>query len=179
MKIAIIGYSGAGKSTLAKRLADWIGCEPLYLDTVNFLPDWVERDRGEARARVAEELAKTNWVIDGNYGSLLRDERMRDADEIVFLNYPRMACLIRALKRYRTFRGGTRESAATGCAERMNAEFVWWILQKGRTRAYRQRYRETIARYRDKSVVLRNDREQNAYLAKKGIPKRQAADKPQ
>jgi adenylate kinase family enzyme len=44
MKIAIIGYSGAGKSTLAKRLAQELGIEPLYLDRVHFLQDWTERE---------------------------------------------------------------------------------------------------------------------------------------
>lgn len=169
MKIAVIGYSGSGKSTLAKRLADWIGCEPLYLDTVNFLPNWQERDRESAREIVRKTMEKDDWVIDGNYQSLLREERLKDADEIVFMNYPRLLCLHRALKRYRTFRGGTRESAADGCIERMNAEFVWWILYQGRTHARMRGYRAVVAQYPDKTVVIRNDRELNVYLRRKGI----------
>lgn len=169
MKIAVIGYSGSGKSTLAKRLADWIGCEPLYLDTVNFLPNWQERDRESAREIVRKMMEQASWVIDGNYQSLLREERLREADEIVFMNYPRLLCLHRALKRYRTFRGGTRESAADGCIERMNAEFVWWILYQGRTRARVRGYQGIVAQYPDKTVVIRNDRELNAYLRRKGI----------
>lgn len=169
MKIAVIGYSGSGKSTLAKRLADWIGCEPLYLDTVNFLPNWVERDRESGREIVRRTMEQDDWVIDGNYQSLLREERLRDADEIVFMDYPRLLCLHRALKRYRDFRGGTRESAADGCIERMNAEFVWWILYQGRTRARVRGYRAVITQYPDKTVVIRNDRQLNAYLRRKGV----------
>ena len=169
MKIAVIGYSGSGKSTLAKRLADWIGCEPLYLDTVNFLPNWVERDRESGREIVRHAMEHADWVIDGNYQSLLREERMKEADEIVFLNYPRLLCLRRALMRYRDFRGGTRESAADGCIERMNAEFVWWILYQGRTPARVRGYRAVIKQYTDKTVVIRNDRQLKAYLRRKGI----------
>ena len=169
MKIAVIGYCGSGKSTLAKRLADRIGCEPLYLDTVNFLPNWQERDRESAREIVRKTMEHENWVIDGNYQSLLREERLKDADEIVFMNYPRLLCLHRAFKRYRAFRGGTRESAADGCIERMNAEFVWWILCQGRTRARVRGYQAVVSQYPEKTVVIRNDRELNAYLYRKGI----------
>ena len=105
MKIAIIGYSGSGKSTLAKRLADELGVEPLYLDRVHFLPNWVERDEESAREIVRMEMAKPSWVIDGNYTHMLRDQRLQEADEIIWLNYPRLICLIRALKRNRDFRG--------------------------------------------------------------------------
>ena len=43
MKIAILGTSGSGKSTLAKRLGERYGLPVLYMDTVHFLPGWVER----------------------------------------------------------------------------------------------------------------------------------------
>ena len=164
MKIAIIGYSGAGKSTLAKRLAGELGIEPFYLDRVHFLPNWVEREREEAREMVRAQMANDSWVIDGNYAYLLREERLRDADEIIWLNYPRLVCLLRALKRNRVFRGKTRESAADGCIERMNWEFAWWILHKGRTRASVRSYRTVKEHYPRKTAVIRNDRALEQYL---------------
>ena len=169
MKIAIIGYSGSGKSTLAKRLALHIGCEPLYLDTANFLPDWKERDRDEARAIVRRTLEKPDWVIDGNYRGLLREERLRDADEIVWLRYNRFVCVYRALGRHVKNRGKSRESMASGCIEKMDWEFFLWVLYKGRTSARVRGYLDTIGRYADKSVVIGNDRQLRAYLAGKGI----------
>ena len=165
MKIAIIGYSGAGKSTLAKRLAQENGVEPLFLDRVHFLPNWAEREPEAAREIVRQEQEKPDWVIDGNYTFLAREERMRDADEIIFLNYPRLVCLMRALKRNRMFHGKTRESAADGCCERMNWEFAWWILPKGGTRAYVRSYRAIVQRYAQKTAVIRNDRALEQYLA--------------
>jgi len=164
VKVAIIGYSGAGKSTLAKRLADDIGIQPLYLDRVNFLSGWKEREPEEGRAIVRAELKKADWVIDGNYQHLLKDERLRDADEIIFLNYPRFVCFTRAMKRFRAFQNKTRESAADGCIEKMDAEFVWWILYQGRTRNRRAGYWEIVRRYRGKTTVIHNDRELQQYL---------------
>ncbi|NLI55220.1 MAG: DNA topology modulation protein FlaR [Clostridiales bacterium] len=172
MKIAIIGYSGSGKSTLAKRLADEIGVSPLYLDRVHFLPGWAERENDEARAIVREELQKSDWVIDGNYRQLLREQRLHDADEIILLNYPRLVCLARALRRHRDFRNRTRESAADGCIEKMDAEFVRWILFGGRTREKRQGYRDVAVDYPDKTVVVRNDRELERYLSNRADGKR-------
>lgn len=164
MKIAIIGYSGSGKSTLAKRLAQQLGIEPLYLDRVHFLPGWKERDQESAREIVWTEMQKPDWVIDGNYTHMHRKERLRDADEIIFLGYPRILCLIRALKRNKEFRGSARESVADGCIERMNWEFAWWILYKGRTSAHIRAYRDIVRQYPNKTAVIRSDRALEQYL---------------
>ena len=167
MKIAIIGFSGSGKSTLAKRLAQEQDIEPLYLDRAHFQPNWVEREPEAAREIVRREMQKPSWVIDGNYTHLLREERMRDADEIIFLNYPRLICLFRALKRHREFRGNTRESMADGCIERMNFEFAWWILHKGRERARVNGFWNIVRTYPQKSTVIRSDRELKRYLSER------------
>lgn len=47
MRIAVIGYSGSGKSTLAARLGAAYGVPVLHLDSVHWLPGWVERPREE------------------------------------------------------------------------------------------------------------------------------------
>jgi adenylate kinase family enzyme len=164
MKIAIIGYSGSGKSTLAKRLAQDLGVEPLYLDRVYFLPNWQRRDEAEAQHIVRQTMEKPGWVIDGNYRCLLKDERLENADEIIFLDYPRFVCLFRALGRYFAFRNRTRESAADGCMEKMDWEFVWWILHKGRTKSVRRSYCDIVSRYPEKTAVIRTDRALKTYL---------------
>ena len=167
MKIAIMGYSGSGKSTLAKQLAQELNIDPLYLDRVHFQPNWVEREPEAAREIVRREMAKPCWVIDGNYTHLLREERMHDADEIIFLSYPRLVCLFRALKRHREFRGNTRESMADGCIERMNLEFAWWILHEGRTKPRVNGYWNIVRTYPQKTAVIRNDRELRKYLSER------------
>ncbi len=65
MKIAILGYSGSEKSTLAGQLADYYKIPVLFLDTVQFLPNWVERDKNEGRSIVWDFMQNNSWVIDG------------------------------------------------------------------------------------------------------------------
>lgn len=164
MKITIMGYSGSGKSTLAGKLAELYHIPVLYLDTVQFLPGWVERDRDEARALVQNFMRNESWVIDGNYTGFYQPERLEQADIILFLNFPRLVCLMRVLKRYFQYKNATRESMAEGCIEKLDLEFVGWVLFQGRTKAIRRHHREIIARYRNKTVVLSNQRQVDTYL---------------
>lgn len=48
MKISIIGYSGSGKSTLAAKLGELYQIPVLFLDTVQFVERWEERDRQQS-----------------------------------------------------------------------------------------------------------------------------------
>lgn len=169
MKIAVIGYSGSGKSTLAKRLAAQIGCRPFYLDAVQFVENWGLRDRGEALLLVRAEMDKPVWVIDGNYSGFFWEERLAAADEIVWLCYPRLVCLARAIRRHRTYRGKVRESIAEGCLEKLDWEFVRWILHDGRNKRRVEGFRNVVRRYPHKTVVIRNDRALRAYLRGKGL----------
>ena len=64
MKIAILGTSGSGKSTLAKRLGERYSLPVLHMDTVHFLPGWVERPFAEEEAIVRQFLVT---IQDGLY----------------------------------------------------------------------------------------------------------------
>ncbi len=165
MKICIIGYSGSGKSTLAKHLSTYYRIPALYLDTVHFLPEWVERNDEEARAMVADFMQQNkSWVIDGNYGKLLQKERLEEADQIIFMNFSRFHCIRRAYHRYRTHKNKTRESMAKGCPEKFDFAFFKWLLYEGRTKKRRDHYRSILDQYPNKTVVIRNQRQLDAFI---------------
>lgn len=165
MKIAILGYSGSGKSTLAKRLGDLYGLPVLHLDTVEFLPNWEKRGLSE-KQRIASDFMRGNdgWVIDGNYSKLFREERLEQADMIVMLLFDRFNCLWRVIKRYRTFKGRTRPDIGDGCAEKLDAEFIWWILHEGRTKSKKAGYKAIREKYPDKVTVLKNQRQLDEFM---------------
>ena len=165
MKIAILGYSDSGKSTLARQLADYYNIPVLFLDTVQFKPGWAERDKDEGRKIVLDFMQKNDsWVIDGNYRGFYRDERLELADMIIYLKFPRLICLIRAFKRYFKYKNKTRESMADGCIEKIDMEFIWWILYKGRTKGIRDQYDKILSHYKDKAVILKSKKQVDKFL---------------
>jgi adenylate kinase family enzyme len=163
MKISVIGYSGAGKSTLAGALSRRYGAPLLHLDTVQFVENWQVRSRTEALSMVEECMAGDAWIIDGNYTHLHHASRMAQADRIIFFNYSRMTCFCQALARYWKYRGRARESNAEGCYEKMDWEFVKWLLWEGRNAERRAKFQQLRAQYPNKVTVLKNRSETAAY----------------
>lgn len=166
MKIAILGYSGCGKSTLAKYLSELYQIPVLYLDTVQFEADWKERDREEAAFMVSEFMKQESWVIDGNYTNFFQKERLAQANQIIYMEFSRWNCLVRVLHRYYSYKGQSRESMANGCMEKIDLEFVWWVLYKGRTKEKQQFYHRILEEYHKKAVFLKNQKELDAFIKK-------------
>ena len=170
MRIMIIGYSGSGKSTLARALAAKYAVPALHLDTVHHLPGWRERNRAEELEIVDRFLRKNEgWVIDGNYSKLCYEERLEAADRIVMMLFNRFACLWRAWQRYRRYRGRSRPDMTEGCPEKLDGEFIRWILRDGRRKTARARYNMVRAKYPDKVTVLKNQRQLNAFMRREGL----------
>lgn len=164
MKIAVIGYSGSGKSTLARALGERYGVPVLHFDTIQFTPGWQERDRDEAHRMVHDFMENPEWVIDGNYTKFEYERRLEEADRIVLLLFPRLACFVRAWRRFFCFRGKSRPDMTEGCNEKMDPEFMWWILWKGRTRKKRGEFQQIVEQYPGKTVVLKSQKDIDRYL---------------
>ena len=172
MKTAILGYSGSGKSTLARKLGEKQGAAVLHFDSVQFLPNWEIRPEEEKR-RMTEEFLDTHdadgWVIDGNYSKQHFDRRMSEADRIIFMNFNRFTCLRRVIKRYKTYKGQSRPDMGEGCDEKVDAEFVKWVLWKGRTKNTRQKFKDVMSKYPQKVTVIKNQRELDRFDQSEGL----------
>lgn len=165
MKISIIGYSGAGKSTLAEKLSHYYSIPKLHMDTLQFQPGWQDSDREWMLTEMKNFLTKhETWVIDGNYSWCYYEERMQEADQIIFLNFSPWTCLFRAFKRYLKYRGKVRESMAEGCQEQFNWEFIRWILWDGRTKNAKVRYQKLSDTYPEKMHILHSQAEIDCFL---------------
>lgn len=170
MKIAVMGYSGSGKSTLARLLGEKYGLPTLHLDSVQFLPNWEVRPQAEKEKLVQAFLdAHGAWVIDGNYTRLSYARRVQEADRLLLLLFNPLSCLLRVFRRYLRFRNRTRPDIGAGCTEKLDAEFIRWVLWEGRTPAIRARYRQLQQQYPDKVRVLRNQRELDDYFREMGL----------
>lgn len=159
-----MGFSGSGKSTLARQLGERFSAPVLHLDAVEYRENWQKRDREEALAIVFAFMAGGDWVIDGNYSAFLQRERLDQADVIAFLLFPRFQCLWRAVSRYVRFWDRSRPDIADGCIEKLDLEFVWWILHAGRTAKIKAKFKEMAEKYRDKTVVFKTQRQVDPFL---------------
>ena len=165
MKIAIVGYSGSGKSTLARQLAEKYGAAVLHFDVVQFLPGWEIRCEEEKKSLTKEFMdTHDSWVIDGNYSKLLYERRMEEADQIILLLFNRFSCFWRAYRRYRKYANSSRPDMGQGCNEKFDWEFMTWILWKGRTKQARDRYQWIMTQYGYKVVVIKNQKQLDAYM---------------
>lgn len=162
MKIAVIGYSGSGKSTLSEHLGHFYNCPVLFLDKVYFTSGWQKRNTDEAKSIVSKFMRNKDYIIDGNYTALFRGERLEQADKIVFLSFNRITCLIRVIKRYFEFKNKVRASAADGCIEKLDFEFIRWVLHDGRTKSIKDSYKNILNTYSFKTVVIKNQKQLDA-----------------
>ena len=165
MKIAVIGYSGSGKSTLAQKLAKKYQTNILHFDTVQFLPDWKIRS-DEEKKRIVLEFLNTHdsWVIDGDYSKLFYERRMEEADIIILLLFNRISCFYRAYRRFIKYKNATRPDMAEGCKEKFDLEFAKWILWGGRSKRAKARYAAVAAKYPQKVVILKNQKQLQKYM---------------
>ena len=125
-RIVIIGCGGAGKSTLARQLGKKLNIPVVHLDKLWWKPNWVETSREEFDAKLAQELAKPRWIMDGNFNRTI-NQRVDRCDTLIYLDFNRVACLMGVLKRVITTYGKVRPDMGEGCPERFDFSFLKWV----------------------------------------------------
>ena len=169
-RVIIIGCSGAGKSTLARKLGEKTGLPVVHLDALFWEPGWVESDREVFDAKLMAELEKPAWIIDGNYARTL-GMRLEKCDTVIYLDFPRLACIFGVLKRVLTTYGTVRPDMPEGCPERFDWEFLKWVWnfnRENRTKIYTAL--ETMPL--ETVIILKNRRQVNRFLETEKTPSR-------
>ncbi|MGV2827483.1 DNA topology modulation protein [Myxosarcina sp. GI1(2024)] len=125
-RITILGSCGAGKSTLARILGVKLSLPVIHLDSYYWQEGWVETERTDWINIQQHLIQGDRWIIDGNYSNTL-EMRLKAADTIIWLDFPRGLCLWRVITRYLKYRGRVRQDMAAGCEERLNLEFLQYV----------------------------------------------------
>ena len=145
LRVMVAGTSCSGKTTLARQISEICGIHHIELDALFWRPNWTETPRAELRERVRREVAREEWVLDGNY-SYTQDVTWPKATHLVWLNLPFEIVLWRSIKR--TFgRMITGEEMWAGNRESLRIAFsrnsiIWWVIKTYERR--RKQYRSTI-----------------------------------
>lgn len=167
MRYVIMGYSGSGKSTLTRFLGDKYNIPTLHLDAVQFYDHWQERTVDDQKKIVRDFLDHHHkWAIDGNYSSLYLEERLEKASMIIIFHFNRWNCLYRVIKRYIKYFGKTRPDMGKGCKEKIDFEFIKWILYDGRSKKVIKRDNHIIEKYHHKVIIIHNQKELNEFMMK-------------
>ena len=162
-RILVIGSSGAGKSLFSQRLGEATGLPVIHLDRHFWSSGWVEPDRTEWRNKVVELLTGDRWIVDGNYSNTL-ELRLEKCDTVVFLDFSRVLCTWRVLKRAWQYRGRSRPDIAEGCHEKIDLSFLNWTWNyPTRSRPGVLRKLSTVSE-RVRIITLRTDREVEMFL---------------
>ena len=160
-KVIVIGSGGAGKSTFSRRLGEKLGLPVIHLDTLFWHPNWSRTPEEDWVEIVRREIARDEWVMDGNFGGT-REMRLKACDTVIFLDIPRWLCMYRILKRTILYHRKTRPDMAEGCEERFDLEFILWVWN------YPNSGRRLVAelnRHAGKNIiVLRATREIESFL---------------
>lgn len=152
MRVAVLGYAGSGKTYLSDYISQKKSIPVLHLDTIKWDKEWKPIDDSLVMPQVSEFMTKDEWIIDGYYKYLLYDERLEKADLIVLLLLPRLTCFYRAVKR-------TESRRREGYKNDLNWWFVKFTLFGCRNKERRQTYNEIKEKYKDKTVVLKTNRQ--------------------
>ena len=153
-RIVIIGCSGAGKSTLARKLSDKLSLPVVHLDQLWWKPGWVESARDEFDAKLAVELAKPQWIMDGNFNRTMKT-RLECCDTVIYLDFPRLICIFGVIRRVLGSYGKSRPDMTEGCNERFDFEFMKWIWEYNRKNR-ENNYRLLNACENVQTIVLKN-----------------------
>jgi adenylate kinase family enzyme len=163
-RIVIIGSGGAGKSTLARQLGEKLRLPVVHLDQLFWKPGWVETTQEEFDEKLARELAKPAWIMDGNFNRTI-PQRLERCDTVIYLDFHRVTCLLGVLKRILTSYGKTRPDMAEGCPERLDLDFLKWVWNFNRD-GKRERYYRLLNEAEDvQTIVLKNRRMVKRFLA--------------
>ncbi|MEM9627058.1 MAG: hypothetical protein AAGA21_12555 [Pseudomonadota bacterium] len=139
-RTVVIGTSCSGKSTFARELATRLGSPHTELDSLSWLPGWIERDRDEFRALMANWAGGERWVIDGNYTGHARSLLWPRATALIWLDYPFPLVLWRSVRRT-IMRAATGQVICNGNRESWRKSFLsresiilWVIKTHGKNR---------------------------------------------
>ena len=161
-RVLIIGCGGAGKSTLAQKLGQKLDLPVVHLDSIFWLPGWVEMEKDAFDERVRQELRKDKWIMDGNYNRTM-PERLQYCDTVIYLDFSRWACLYGIFKRLLTNIGKTRPDMGPGCKEKVDWEFVKWVWNFNKNK--RERYYRMLNETQGiETIVLKNRRMVKRFL---------------
>lgn len=158
-RISIVGAPGTGKTTLSYKLNEILNLPVFHIDSIHYLPNWILRDEKERDSIILEEIKKEKWIIDGTYIKTL-EERVKNSNIVIFLDYPTITSLISVFKRLATNLGKEKPDMP-GCKEKFDMSFIFYVAGYNKNR--RKYITEILDKYNNVKV-FKNRKELSLWL---------------
>lgn len=164
-RVMIIGPAGSGKSTLAEKLGEILSIPHYHMDCLKFKAGWQEVADEDLYAEHEKIIDSATWVLDGNYrnGTNLK-KRMELADTVIMIDFSTMASLYNVIRRRIIYHNRTRPSLPNGCEEKLDLEFIRWVLETGKRRPCYYRILEDMKTMNKSVLVFKTRRQVNTFL---------------
>ncbi len=128
-RIAIIGISASGKSVFARKLAEETGLPLIHMDEFFWTGNWQEVPEMEYQRKHDEIIAQEQWIIEGYIEENMAD-RLKRAEQIIYLDYPGALCALRLIRRFINHRKSARPELPKEALEDLKYETFWKILRR-------------------------------------------------
>ena len=159
-KILVVGPSGSGKSTLSRELRDILHLPLYHLDNYFWTKDKKEVPLFDFYQKLLAILAEKQWIIDGDY-SRSYELRIKQADTVIFLDYPLEVCLEGVRSRI-----GKKRDDIPWVEESFDPEFEQFIISSSKTR--KEELLRLLDKYQDQlEIIILNNREEAQKFLKK------------
>lgn len=157
-KILVTGNAGSGKSTTAKIIAETLGVPFVCLDSIVWGEGWQKTTADEVLRKTNELIVNDAWVIDG-----VSYEAMNAADTVIFLDFPRHVCYVRAAKRNWRYLFQSRPDLPDNCPEILIipklVKIIWRFPNRVRPKILNEK-----ARRSGTFIHIRSNRDLRKYL---------------
>lgn len=155
-KIIVIGCPGSGKSRFSKALHEITDIPLYHLDMMFWNEDRTTVEKSTFLKRLSETLKKSEWIIDGNYASTM-EQRMKECDTVIFLDYSLEVCLD-GIKN----RKGKKRSDIPWVETEDDEEFIEFI--KNYNLQNRPQVIDLLEKYSHKDIFVFRDRIEAEYF---------------
>ena len=160
-RILVIGGNGSGKSTFSKKLGEKAGLPVVHLDKIWWRENWENISREEFDEKLAVELKKEEWIIDGNFSRTL-EKRLKFCDTVFYFDFSTIQCLFGVTERILKNHGKTRADMGENCPERFDFEFYKAVLRFNKKN--RPKTKALLEKYKPNVIVFKNRKQAEDFL---------------